>query len=56
VFCHPRNLAGSDAAGDDTNVTLPVSAGDGIRFEVSDGGHGDATSDATAWTPSIAYR
>jgi hypothetical protein len=49
-------LGGSDAAGRDTNVILPVAAGDTIRFEVSDGGNGDATSDATAWAPSIAYQ
>jgi hypothetical protein len=51
-----RSLGGSDAVGHDTNVTLPVAAGDTIRFEVSNGGNGDATSDATAWTPSIAYQ
>jgi hypothetical protein len=49
-------LGGSDAAGHDTNVTLPVAAGDTLRSEVSDGGNGDATSDATAWAPSIAYQ
>jgi hypothetical protein len=49
-------LGGSDTAGYDTNLTLSVAAGDTIRFEVSDGGHGDPTSDATAWSPSIAYQ
>jgi hypothetical protein len=49
-------LGGSDAVGHDTNVTLPVAAGDTIRFEVSNGGNGAATSDATAWAPSIAYQ
>jgi hypothetical protein len=42
----------SDAAGRDANITLPVATGDTIRFEVSDGG----TGDATAWAPSIAYQ
>ena len=51
-----QSLGGSDAVGYDTNVTLPVAAGDTLRFEVTDGGHGDAGSDATAWTPSIAYQ
>jgi hypothetical protein len=51
-----RSLGGSDTTGYDTNVTLAVAAGDTIRFEVTDGGHGDAGSDATAWTPSIAYQ
>lgn len=49
-------MGGSDAAGRDANVTLPVAAGDTLRFEVSDAGNGDATSDATAWAPSIAYQ
>jgi hypothetical protein len=51
-----QSLGGSDAVGHDTNVTLPVAAGDTIRFEVSNGGNGAATSDATAWAPSIAYQ
>jgi hypothetical protein len=49
-------VGGSDASGYDTDVTLPVTAGDTIRFEVTNGGNGDATSDATAWAPSIAYQ
>ncbi|WP_194891497.1 hypothetical protein [Catenulispora pinisilvae] len=51
-----QTVAGTDAAGYDTNVTLSVAAGDTIRFEVTDGGDGDATNDVTAWTPSIAYQ
>ena len=51
----PQTLTGTDTSGYDTNVTLPVSAGDTIRFEVTNGGNGDPTSDVTAWTPSIAY-
>jgi hypothetical protein len=51
-----QSLGGSDAVGHDTNVTLPVAAGDTIRFEVSNGGNGNAISDATAWAPSIAYQ
>jgi len=49
-------LGGSDATGYDTNATLSVAAGDTLRFEVADGGNGDATSDVTAWAPSIAYQ
>ena len=51
-----RSLGASDNVGYNTTVTLPVTAGDVIRFEVTDGGNGDATSDTTAWTPSIAYQ
>jgi plastocyanin len=36
--------------------TLAVSAGDTIRFEVTDGGNSNAHSDVTAWTPSIVYQ
>ncbi len=49
-------LGGGDGVGFDTNLTLPVTAGDVLRFEVTDGDHGEATSDVTAWTPSIAYQ
>jgi hypothetical protein len=49
-------LGATDTIGYDTNVTLAVSAGDTIRFEVTDGGDGNAQSDVTAWAPSIAYQ
>jgi hypothetical protein len=49
-------VGGTDTVGSATDVTLPVTAGDTIRFEVTNGGHADATSDTTAWTPSIAYQ
>jgi hypothetical protein len=51
-----KELGGTDEIGYDTNVTLPVAAGDTIRFEVSDGGNSNDHSDVTAWTPSIAYQ
>lgn len=51
-----KSLGGSDTVGFDTNLSLSVAAGDTIRFEVTNGGHDDAGSDATAWTPSIAYQ
>lgn len=50
-----RYLGSSDKVGHDTTATLVVSPGDVVRFEVTDGGNGDATSDTTAWSPSIAY-
>jgi hypothetical protein len=51
-----QTLSGSDTSGYGTDVDLAVSAGDTVRFEVTNGGHGDAGSDVTAWAPSIAYR
>jgi hypothetical protein len=55
VSAGAQPVGGTDQSGYDTNATLTVQAGDTIRFEVTDGGHGDAVSDVTAWTPSIAY-
>jgi hypothetical protein len=49
-------LGGADAKGYDTNVTMAVTAGGTIRFEVRADGHGNADSDATAWAPTIAYQ
>ena len=51
-----QTLSGTDTSGYDTDVTIPVSAGDILRFEVTNGGDGDATDDVTAWAPSIAYQ
>ena len=51
-----QTLSGTDTSGYDTDVTIPVSAGDILRFEVTNGGDGDATDDVTAWVPSIAYQ
>jgi hypothetical protein len=51
-----RVLGGTDEVGYDTNVTLAISAGDTIRFEVTDGTTGNADADVTAWTPSIGYQ
>lgn len=52
----PRIVGATDEVGYDTNVTLAVSAGDTVRFEVTDGATGNADSDVTAWTPSIGYQ
>jgi hypothetical protein len=49
-------ISASDINGFDANLTVTVAAGDSIRFEVTDGGGGNADSDATAWAPSIAYQ
>jgi hypothetical protein len=56
VSAGARILGGTDEAGYDTNLMLAVSAGDTIRFEVTDGAAGNADSDVTAWTPSIGYQ
>ena len=51
-----QTLSGSNTSGYETDVTLPVNAGDTIRFEVASSGSGSSAADATAWAPSIAYQ
>lgn len=48
-------IAYNDQSGYDTNVDVTVAPGDIIRFEINNGGAGNASDDATSWTPSIAY-
>jgi hypothetical protein len=51
----PLSLGANNQTGQATNVDLNVAAGDVIRFEVNNGGGGDATNDVTSWAPSIGY-
>lgn len=51
-----QTIGANNTIGYDTDLNLTVAAGDSMRFEVTDGGSGNATSDATAWSPSIAYQ
>ena len=50
------NVGANDQTGMATNASnVTVSQGDQIAFEVSNGGSGNNTSDATSWAPNIIY-
>ena len=51
-----QTIGATDQTGFATDVTnLAVASGDVLRFEVTNGGNGDATADATSWAPSVGY-
>jgi len=49
-------ITGSDTTGYTTDLTLPVNAGDAVRFEVSSADPGTPPGSPTAWVPTIAYQ
>ncbi|WP_309620197.1 carbohydrate binding domain-containing protein [Salinibacterium sp.] len=52
----PQSIGYSDASGVNSNLdSVPVLSGDAIRFEVSSGSSGNATSDLTSWAPSLVF-
>jgi Ricin-type beta-trefoil lectin domain-like len=52
----PQSLTSNDQVGVSTDLdNLTVAAGDSIRFEVNNGGKGNASHDVVSWAPSVAY-
>jgi hypothetical protein len=52
----PQALGASDLDGYNTNLdAVSVTSGDQIRFEVNNGGSGNASNDLTSWAPTVAY-
>ena len=50
-------IAWNDQSGYDTDLdSISVSANDVIRFEVNDGGAGNAAFDPTSWVPTVALQ
>ena len=52
----PQAIGASDLSGYNTNLDdLAVNAGDVVRFELNNGGNGNATNDLLSWAPTVAY-